>query len=232
MATVIDLDKEMFYVYRHIRNDTGQVFYVGKGRGNRAWSKGGRNFLWQEIAKESGYKIEFVKFNISEDEAFGLEKSTILDIGIENLCNLSIGGGGSSGYKLTEKQREKQRNALIGRKVSEETKRKISASNKGRIASKEKKIRLSLSHIGKIRSAESKIKQSQSMLDRVSRKKNEMYGDMMKPVKCSNGITFPSLADACSWVKSWSAESRPKASISRCALGQAKTAYGFGWSYN
>jgi hypothetical protein len=32
------MDK-LFYVYAHIRSDTGTVFYIGKGSQKRAWSK-------------------------------------------------------------------------------------------------------------------------------------------------------------------------------------------------
>ena len=33
----------MFYVYEHWRPDTNVCFYVGKGKGNRAWAMNRRN---------------------------------------------------------------------------------------------------------------------------------------------------------------------------------------------
>jgi len=43
----------MFYVYEHTRNDTGLVFYVGKGNGKRlnVGKNGGgsRNRYWKHI---------------------------------------------------------------------------------------------------------------------------------------------------------------------------------------
>jgi hypothetical protein len=35
------------YVYTHLNPNTKEVFYVGIGKGNRAWNKGaGRNKFW------------------------------------------------------------------------------------------------------------------------------------------------------------------------------------------
>ena len=33
----MNFTESKFYVYRHIRLDTNEVFYVGKGFGKRAW---------------------------------------------------------------------------------------------------------------------------------------------------------------------------------------------------
>lgn len=42
-------NSEKYYLYRHIRLDTGNVFYVGIGTGRRAWKKENRNKHWHNI---------------------------------------------------------------------------------------------------------------------------------------------------------------------------------------
>ena len=44
-----------FYVYEHLRADTGEVFYVGKGSGHRARCRQGRNPYWRAVANKHGY---------------------------------------------------------------------------------------------------------------------------------------------------------------------------------
>lgn len=43
------LEQPIYYVYRHIRPDTGEVFYIGIGGGKRANSIFNRNIYWKNI---------------------------------------------------------------------------------------------------------------------------------------------------------------------------------------
>jgi hypothetical protein len=89
-----------YYVYKHIRLKDGSTFYVGKGRGNRIYAVNGRNDYWKRIVeKDGGFTTLLVKENISEEEAFELEKSIISQIGIENLTNMTEGGSGGDTRK-------------------------------------------------------------------------------------------------------------------------------------
>lgn len=237
MATVIDRDMnspcdKAFYVYAHARADNGEIFYIGKGLGNRAWRPSGRNRHWSNVASKYGYKVTIIHEGLTEKEAFDLEIKKISDIGIENLCNYALGGGGSSGYKLTELQKAKQIAALIGRNVSRETREKIAAAHTGRVHTETSRLLMSAARKGKKRSAESIKKQSESMLRRVSRHKNEIYGAMMKSIRCSNGLEFKSLAEAAIWARDSLGEPNAKSAISKCASGKRKTAYGLEWSYD
>jgi hypothetical protein len=76
-----------FYVYVH-RDRKGQVFYVGKGTGRRAWSKD-RDVLWHRyIETRSGgeYSVEIVREGLLEREAEELESELITEHG-EHLVN-------------------------------------------------------------------------------------------------------------------------------------------------
>ena len=87
-----------FYVYLHRRVSDGSVFYVGKGKGHRAWRwRGTRSPHWTNVASKNGVIVEIVKDGMSECCSFTLEKIVIGAIGVENLCNFSHGGEGVSG---------------------------------------------------------------------------------------------------------------------------------------
>ena len=94
--------KDIFYVYLHTRNDTGEIFYVGKGKKSRASSKRGRNDYWNNIVtKAGGFTSKLIAIKLSELEAFLLEKKLIKQFR-ENglvLANLTDGGEGISGEK-------------------------------------------------------------------------------------------------------------------------------------
>lgn len=95
----------VFYVYKHVTLDTNEVFYVGKGKGKRAYSKA-RSKFWKNIADKYGYKVLFIKKGLTEKEAFELEEKKIGNYKKRGLCraNLTDGGEGMAGYKFTEKQ--------------------------------------------------------------------------------------------------------------------------------
>lgn len=101
-----------FYLYAHYRNDTGEVFYIGKGVGNRYKSKQGRNPYWENIVKAHGYKVEILQYFATEEDAFRAEQSLIADLGRKDLgkgllVNMSDGGEGASGAVRTPEQRKR-----------------------------------------------------------------------------------------------------------------------------
>jgi hypothetical protein len=63
----------VYYVYIHLRGDNNEVFYVGKGKGNRIKQRDGRNIYWKNIVNKHGYTYEIVEKELSEDSAFDLE---------------------------------------------------------------------------------------------------------------------------------------------------------------
>ena len=66
--------KNDFYVYSHQLKD-GTVFYVGKGRGRRAYDVRNRCKAWKEIVKTNEYNVVFHKTNLLENEALDYELS-------------------------------------------------------------------------------------------------------------------------------------------------------------
>lgn len=77
-----------YYVYKHLKKGTDEVFYIGEGSGNRSYSKKSKNNHWNNIVNKYGFDVEIVKDNISKKEALELETKLIKEYGIENLSNM------------------------------------------------------------------------------------------------------------------------------------------------
>ena len=88
------------YIYIHKKLGTEEIFYVGKGSGNRAKTKYGRNIYWKRIAEKYNFKYEIIEYFETDTEAFEYEKLLIalLKETGEQLCNLAPGGEGESKF--------------------------------------------------------------------------------------------------------------------------------------
>lgn len=122
------------YLYRHIRLDKNQPFYIGIGRYPkskdcskfyRAFKKTRANRIWNNIVAKTDYEVEILLENLTLDELREKEIEFIklygrIDIDTGTLANLTDGGEGTLNCK-----------GNLGKKHSNETKNKISNSKKG-----------------------------------------------------------------------------------------------------
>ncbi|MGB3724288.1 MAG: NUMOD3 domain-containing DNA-binding protein [Glaciecola sp.] len=122
----------MFYVYFHRKASDNSIFYVGKGKGRRAYWKNNRNKHWHNVVDKHGYTVEIYKDNLSEADAFNLEIEMIEKIGLDSLCNYTVGGDGASGSKRTEEFKSMMREKMTGRVFSNETIKKMREAAKNR----------------------------------------------------------------------------------------------------
>jgi hypothetical protein len=163
---------EVFYVYEHIRLDTGAIFYVGKGKGARAYAKARKNAYWTRVVNKCGYKVNFVVKNIAEEFSFLVEKEKISQLkstGVP-LANATDGGEGMSGLRHSEESKEKIRvkatgrvGPMLGKTHSDETKEKIRVKAVGRINPM----------LGKTHSLSTRLKQSIAKIGKKCRKRTE-----------------------------------------------------------
>ena len=101
----------MFYVYLHLTEDTNEVFYVGKGKGSRAYKLSGRNKFWHNVVNKHGFVVKIIEENLTEEQSILLEQKLINEYGRRNLgtgklVNLTDGGEGVSGKIYTDEERE------------------------------------------------------------------------------------------------------------------------------
>ncbi len=151
--------------------EDGTPYYIGKGRGQRAFRKE------RAIPMPPKERILFLKKNLTEAEAFQHEIYLIAvlgrkDLGTGILRNLTNGGEGTSGCRASEKTREKFR-ARKGWKHSKETREKIRQAALGRTHSRETREKLSHSHTGRVVPQETKEKLRQAALRQWERKRME-----------------------------------------------------------
>jgi hypothetical protein len=138
----------MAYVYRHIRLDKNQPFYIGIGsdteytRANELRSKR-RNALWNRISLKTKVEVEIILDDLTWEDACKKEIEFIklygrLDNKTGILSNLTDGGDGCFGVKVTDETKKKLsklfsgvNNPMYGKKLSKESIDKMVAKKKG-----------------------------------------------------------------------------------------------------
>jgi len=156
---------EQFYTYLWLRQD-GTPYYVGKGKGYRAFTNCNRKV----VKKPTEKLLIILEYHESESQAFEAERFLIsfygrFDIGTGCLRNMTDGGDGASPSLETRKKiglASKGNNYAKGNSnrkgavVSESTRKKMSLSkigrsspNKGKKMSEEQKSKISSSKKGK-----------------------------------------------------------------------------------
>lgn len=192
--------KNKYYVYLYRRKDNNDVFYVGKGCGNRCKNINQHNQYCQNISNKYGFIIEKIKENISEEEALQLEKDTIsyyvndlgYSIALDNkrnrdsehfLCNHTLGGEGNYGcHRMSDEEREKRRQNFLGDKniaKRPEIREKLSkhARENNSFCLEEVKQKLKENH--RMKKEENRIKQSEKMKEFYKTEKGKKVKEKM-----------------------------------------------------
>ncbi len=190
------------YIYQHIRLDTNEVFYIGKGvqkKSNykyyRAFDIKRRNNIWNSIVSKTGFKVEILATNLSEKECFNLEIELISKHGkiFDNSGTLANYTDGGEGQLRFHKNSKKQ----------------IEAANKAReIAWKLPKTKKQIEAVTK------------NILKANPEKEVLQYDLNMNLLN-----EFKSLAEAARSING------NHGNISMCCQGKRKTAYKFIWKY-
>ena len=247
----------MAYVYRHIRLDKNEPFYIGIGSDDkyyRANKKSQRNIYWKRIVSKTDYEVEIVLEDLTWEQACEKEKEFISLYGRKNtntgiLCNMTDGGEGTIGLISSSDTKQKLSNSIKKwhktRTITDEQReifsKKFKELNKNEDFQKKrlealrnnKKLKeYYLSRKGKPsgykHTDESKLKISLSQKGKASSK--EFLEKVSKKIiqKQIDGTI----------IKVWNSAKEiqrqtglSQGNISRCCNGMFKQAYGFKWEY-
>lgn len=84
-----------YYVYAHYRESDGKLFYIGKGKGRRAWSIQGRSEWWHRTYRKHGRYIVILHDGLTNAEACKVENKYISRcIGLPEVVNFLLGSEG------------------------------------------------------------------------------------------------------------------------------------------
>lgn len=134
-------------VYEHVKGTTGEVFYVGQGKGDRPWSCANRNSFWHSTKNKHGVAVRVVAQGMTRSQADAMEMELIAKYGrrVDKsglLVNITIGGGGTEGFHHTEETKKKLRDARKGIPQTPEFVAKRTAHRKGMPMSSQAKAAL------------------------------------------------------------------------------------------
>ena len=98
----------MYYVYEFFIVETGEILYVGKGKGDRYKRRGCRNKSLKEMFKLYECDSRIVKYFENEKDAFQYEAEYMKQLKEQGqcICNLHPGGAGGSGEIWTDELRK------------------------------------------------------------------------------------------------------------------------------
>lgn len=163
--SVEDDGRPIYYLYRHLRRDTGKPFYVGIGkvydadvntkstntyyRRAFAGSKGRSNPHWHNTVENAGgYEVEIMLDELTKTEACAKEKEFVSLYGRSNvredglLCNLTDGGDGTKGWVCTPEISKKFSESRKGKPRNREAVRRMVEYNTGKKRSEEAKLNM------------------------------------------------------------------------------------------
>ncbi len=157
----------MAYLYRHIRLDKNEPFYVGIGSDTtyyRSKRETKRNKIWNDIRKKCEIRSEIVLDDLTWEEACIKEIEFVrlygrIDRKTGCLANLTDGGDGylNPSDEVRSKlvaSKKGSNNPMFGKTFSEEHRKHHSQALKGRIVSQETREKISEAQKGKPRNSE------------------------------------------------------------------------------
>jgi uncharacterized protein involved in tellurium resistance len=230
----------MAYVYRHIRLDKNEPFYIGIGSSkyyNRAYRHKNRSDFWKRVANKGGYEVEILMDDLTWEQACEKEKEFIklygrVDLKTGCLVNMTDGGDGALNAIISEKTRKSVAEANRRRVFTDEDRKKISIRHTGRKKSEEsrKKLSNSLKNSEKFKEAIKINAEKYKGFKHSEKSKINMAKAKARPIyqKTIDGEI----------IKKWDSAKQvqrelafSQGNISRCCNGDYSQAYGFKWEY-
>jgi hypothetical protein len=240
-----------YYVYAH-RDGLGRIFYIGKGKGRRAYAITRRSQRWQRHSSKYGHSVEFVCADMPEPCAFALERIIIGIIGRGNLCNLTDGGEGTSGRVPTTEQKMKCSKSNKGKKPAKHAIQKAVEKTRKMVGTTCGLVFESITAAAKFAAIDGNVNAAKSSISSCCRghRISQCYGYEFRYMK--NGVlldsgfrekkvgravandagnSFETILSAEKWLRE---NGHPKAlasNISQSCILEKRNAYGFKWRY-
>ena len=229
----------MAHIYRHIRLDKNEPFYIGIGADDlckRAYDDKAthRSDWWNRIVSKSGYSVDILFENVTIDFAKEKEKEFIslygrIDLGTGTLCNQTDGGDGMNGWKANAENKINMSKAAKIRGTfmlnNPEVIAKRANSNRGKKRTPIQCERLAAWQRGIPKDKEQieKMRATKLLQENVEKSRNQPN---CKKVLClDNGVTYRSCAEA---GRQLNVE---RSAISMCCLGKRDNAKGLKFIY-
>jgi hypothetical protein len=172
-----------YYTYAHFTADTKELYYIGKGKGNRAFSSLNRNRWWQhKVNKHGGFVVEILAEWPTEKEALEHEKFLIDCLEDTGHCLTNI-------QKSLGKETE-------GRKLSLETRKRMSVATLKRweSLSEDQKEKRS-TFFSKLLKGKNKTEQHKAALSKA--RTGIQVPSTWKQIHCiTTNVIYPSLTEA------------------------------------
>lgn len=113
-----NINYRLYYLYKHIRVDNNEVFYIGLGNKNRPHYRYGRNRDWRKVVNETDYKVEILIESDDKEYLKEKEKEYISfygrkDLGTGTLVNRNAGGDGGDICEETLREAAQKRTITI-----------------------------------------------------------------------------------------------------------------------
>lgn len=153
-----------YYIYGHFREDSNEIFYIGKGTNYRGFVRNRNNPFWNNFVKKHKWYSSILIPHLAEEDAKIFEKILIKahgrrDLGLGPLLNLTNGGDGGPNRKGKKNPHTEEWNRKIGNSLKGGKRKPFSDSHKNKI---------SLYRQGKKHSQETRNKIKESWIKRKS----------------------------------------------------------------
>jgi hypothetical protein len=203
-----------FFVYRHIRLDKNEPFYIGIGKKSknfnnhrtefsRAYDTNSRNRFWKHIVSKTDFRVEIIFESDSHEEVKEKEVEFInlygrRDLKNGTLSNMTNGGDGVKNRIFREESKQKLSEAKKGIPRPREVIEKMREANLGSKKSDEFRKKCADRRLGTKLAAETIQKLRDSKLGKPNKGTSKHFRNIGKYVLDSQtGVYYNSISDAC-----------------------------------
>jgi hypothetical protein len=232
----------MAYVYRHIRLDKNEPFYIGIGSSkyyNRAYRHKNRSDFWKRVANKTDYRVDILFDDLTWEEACEKEKEFIklygrIDLKTGCLVNMTNGGDGGLGRVVSKEHRKNIAEANRKRVFTDEQREKMAKRMSER--NKDPEFRAKITE--GLRKSEKVITNARNLGIKI---KGRKHSDLTKKKMSDSKIKKPIIQYDLNgvFIKNWESSCQIErelnfcqSNVSACCKGKYKQAYGFKWEYN